>query len=94
MGEQLVSAPPSHWCGLCRKLRGRTPEDRGQPPPALSGSVGEAQLLPVAPGSGFSAGHPPPDAAEMAVPSCRLLPGFWSCRLGRWGPAEGCLTQD
>lgn len=31
--EQLVSAPPSHWCGLCRKLRGRTPEDRGRPRP-------------------------------------------------------------
>lgn len=60
-------------------------------------SVGEAQLPLVAQGSGFRTGHPPPDAAaEMGLPSCRLLPGLlepqgsWG---GWWAAGEGCPTQ-
>lgn len=65
----------------------------GTSPPS---AVGEAQLPLVAQGSGFSTGHPPPDAAEMAVPSCRLLPGLLEPQAreaGEAGPGEGCPTQ-
>lgn len=92
------SAPPSLLTWAVQEAEGRDSWGQGlkghmgvgEPPPTAQ-PVGEAQLLVAQ----VSARTPPPDAAEMALPSCRLLPGPWSPGQGSWavGACGGRPTQ-
>lgn len=98
----LAHPPPSVWAVWEDGAgAGRPGTEAVGEPPLLGlppGPVGEAQLLPGLRAQVTAQDNPPPppDAAEMAVPSCRLLPAPLepqARKAGEVGPGEGCPTQ-